>query len=252
MNSLLQSSKKFIERNGSTILTCIGGVGVVATTVLAVKATPKAIELLEQTEVEKDEPLTVLEKIQVAAPVYIPTILVGASTIACIFGANILNKRQQASLLSAYALLDNSYKEYKKKVTELYGEDADAHVRSELAKDAYKESDVEYEDDKLLFYDEYRQEYFNATMEDVLSAEYTLNRDFSYHGYAVLNEFYDLLKLPRTPYGDILGWAAWEIHDRQWYSWIEFNHRKVELEDGMECYIIEILTEPRPDFEEDY
>lgn len=252
MNNVLESSKKFLKRNGSTILTCVGSIGVVATTIAAVKATPKAIKLLEQAEVQKEEPLTVLEKVYVAAPTYIPTILLGVSTIACIFGANALNKRQQAALMSAYALLDNSYKEYKKKVTELYGDDADVRVRSELAKDAYEESDIEYEDNKLLFYDEYRQEYFNATMEDVLTAEYVLNRDFSYHGYVVLNEFYDLLKLPRTDYGDILGWAAWEIHDRQWYSWIEFNHRKVELEDGMECYIIEILTEPRPDFEEDY
>ncbi len=252
MNNLLQSSKNFIKRNGSTILTCVGSIGVVATTVMAVKATPKAVRLLEEAEAQKEETLTTFEKVKVAAPVYIPTILLGVSTIACVFGANALNKRQQASLLSAYALLNNSYKEYKKKVTELYGEDADANVRTELAKDAYAESDIEYEDNKLLFYDEYRQEYFNATMEDVLTAEYVLNRDFSYHGYSTLNEFYDLLKLPRTDYGDILGWAAWEIYERQWYNWIEFNHRKVELEDGMECYIIEILTEPRPDFEEDY
>jgi hypothetical protein len=250
MNKLLESSKKFIKRNGSTILTCVGSVGVVATTVMAVKSTTKAVKLLEQAEVQKEEPLTVLEKIKVAGPSYIPVVLVGVSTIACIFGANVLNKRQQASLLSAYALLDNSYKEYKKKVTELYGEDADAHVRSELAKDAYKESDVEYEDNKLLFYDEYRQEYFNATMEDVLQAEYILNRDFSYHGYATLNDFYDLLKLPRTDYGEVLGWNSYMLQEYQWYSWIEFYHRKVELEDGMECYIIEIVTDPVPDFEE--
>jgi hypothetical protein len=177
MNNVLQSSKKFIKRNGSTILTCIGSVGVVATTVMAVKATPKAVKLLEQAEVQKEEPLTVLEKIRVAGPSYIPTILVGVSTIACIFGANILNKRQQAALLSAYALLDNSYKEYKKKAAELYGENADQHIREEIAKDDYEESDIEVEDNKLLFYDEYRREYFNATMEDVLMAEYTLNRD---------------------------------------------------------------------------
>lgn len=250
MNKLLESSMKFIKRNGSTILTCVGSVGVVATTVMAVKSTTKAVKLLEQAEVQKEEPLTVLEKIKVAGPSYIPVVLVGVSTIACIFGANVLNKRQQASLLSAYALLDNSYKEYKKKVTELYGENADAHVRSELAKDAYKESDVEYEDNKLLFYDEYRQEYFNATMEDVLQAEYILNRDFSYHGYATLNDFYDLLKLPRTDYGEVLGWNSYMLQEYQWYSWIEFYHRKVELEDGMECYIIEIVTDPVPDFEE--
>ena len=251
MNNILEGSKKFIKRNGATILTCVGSVGVVATTVMAVKATPKAIELLEQAEVGKDEPLTVLEKIQVAGPSYIPTILIGVSTIACVFGANALNKRQQASLLSAYALIDNSYKEYKKKVSALYGENADANVRSEIAKDHYEESDIEYEDDKVLFYDEYRREYFNATMEEVLTAEYTLNRDFSYHGYATLNEFYDLLKLPRTDFGEILGWSSFMVHEYQWYSWIEFNHRKVELEDGRECYIIEIITDPVPNFEDD-
>ena len=252
MNDLLKYSKKFIKRNGSTILTCMGGIGVVATTVMAVKATPKALELLEQAEIEKDESLTILEKIQIAGPSYIPTILVGASTIACIFGANVLNKRQQASLLSAYALLDNSYKEYKKKVSELYGEEANKNIQNELAKDSYKEADVEYEDNKLLFYDEYSQQYFNSTMEDVLRAEYILNHDFSYHGYATLNEFYDLLKLPRTDYGDILGWNSYLIYEHQWHTWIEFNHRKVELEDGMECYILEIVTDPIPDFEEVY
>lgn len=250
MNNLLQSSKKFIERNGSTILTCIGGVGVVATTVAAVKATPKAVRLLEQAEAKKEEPLTMLEKVQVAAPSYIPTILIGVSTIACIFGANMLNKRQQASLLSAYALLDNSYKEYKKKVTELYGDDADQNVRNELAKDNYNDSDIEYEDDKLLFYDEYSRQFFNATMEEVLNAEYTLNRDLSYHGYVKLNELYDLLKLPRTDFGEVLGWSSNMIFECQWYCWIEFHHRKVVMDDGLECYILEILTEPIPDFEE--
>jgi hypothetical protein len=40
------------------------------------------------------------------------------------------------------------------------------------------------------------------------------------------------------------------IHEYQWYAWVEFNHRKVVMDDGLECYIIEILTEPVPDFEE--
>ena len=91
MNNLLLSCKKFINRNGSTILTTIGGVGVVATTVMAVKATPKAVQLLEEAELQKDEPLTVIDKIKVAGPIYIPTIITGAATIACIFGANVLN-----------------------------------------------------------------------------------------------------------------------------------------------------------------
>lgn len=249
MNNLLQSSKIFLKRNASTILTCVGSVGVVATSVMAVKATPKALTLLENAEEKKGEKLTKLETLKIAGPSYIPAIIIGTSTIACIFGANILNKRQQAALISAYALLDNSYKEYINKVNELYGEDADGNIREEIAKDKYKDSDIETEDDKLLFYDEYSMKYFNATMEDVIRAEYEVNRLLAEHNSVFLNEFYDLLGLPKMDYGEVLGWSSYELMESTWKPWIDFNHRKVELEDGMECYILEILTDPIPDFE---
>ena len=104
----------FIKRNAPTILTCLGAVGVIVTAVMAVKGTPKALTLLENAKEEKEEELTKLEKIKIAGPVYIPAIITGAATIACIFGSNSISKNQQATLMSAYALLDNSYKEYKK------------------------------------------------------------------------------------------------------------------------------------------
>ena len=69
MSTLLSRSKSFVNRNGSTILTCLGGAGVIATTVMAVKATPKAVELLEQAKQEKGEELTKLEVVAVAGPV---------------------------------------------------------------------------------------------------------------------------------------------------------------------------------------
>ena len=113
--------RPFIKKNAPTILTCIGAAGVIVTTVMAVKETPKALSLLEDAEEEKGEELTKWEKVKIAGPVYIPSIITGAATIACIFGSNVISKRQQATLTTAYALLDNSYKEYKKKVDEVYG-----------------------------------------------------------------------------------------------------------------------------------
>ena len=127
----------FLKRNGSIILTVLGGAGVVATAVTAVKATPKAIKLIEVYEEQKGENLTMLEKVKVAGPNYIPAILIGVGTITCIFGANVLNKRTQASLMSAYALIDNSYKEYKKKVTELYGDETHKEVISSITLSLY-------------------------------------------------------------------------------------------------------------------
>ena len=247
MNKWMYNSARYLKRNMPTILTCVGGAGVIATTVTAVKATPKATALLQQAKKEKGEKLTAFEKVKVAGPVYVPTILLGTGTLACIFGANALNKRQQASLMSAYALLDSSYREYKDKVIELYGKKADEEVREELAKDKYEENPYPLDDGKVLFYDEYGQRYFESTMEDVMEAEYLLNRDFQYHGISVLNDFYDLLKLPKTEFGCYLGWSTCWLAETQWYAFIEFHHKKVEMDDGMECYIIEILTEPVPE-----
>ena len=81
----------FFKRNASTILTCVGGVGVIATAVLAVKATPKAYERIEKAKKEKGEELTKFETVKAAAHSYIPTVAVGVGTLVCIFGANALN-----------------------------------------------------------------------------------------------------------------------------------------------------------------
>ena len=89
----------FIKRNAPTILTCLGAIGVIATAVMAVKGTPKALTLLENAKEEKEEELTKLEKFKIAGPVYTPAIITGAATIACIFGSNIISKNQQAAII---------------------------------------------------------------------------------------------------------------------------------------------------------
>lgn len=249
MNKLLRQSKVFLSRNASTILTCMGGAGVIATSVLAVKATPKALKIVEMAKEEKGEELTKMEIVKVAGPAYIPAVAVGVTTIACIFGANVLNKRQQASLMSAYALIDSSYKEYKNKVIELYGEEADAHVREEIAKDHYKDEDIEVEDGKQLFYDEYSERYFESTMEKVITAEYAINRKISTWGGVDLNEFYEALDIAPVDYGNHVGWSSGMLFDTAWSSWLDFDHEKVELDDGLEVYILRFAVEPMYDYE---
>lgn len=249
-------SVRFAKKNAPTILTCIGAAGVVGTAVLTAKASIKASKLLEEAENEKGEELTTLETIQVAGPSYIPAAVVGISTIACIFGANILNKRHQASLASAYALIDNSYRQYKNKVKELYGEETHNNIIDAIAKEQPKEVHIsagglvsnysqEIDDDSetRLFYDEYSKRYFETTAEKVLLAEYHLNRNYILRGFARLNEFYEFLGLDKTDYGDAVGWdVCGEIY------WIDFNHRKVVIgddTDSFECYVIEMPYYPR-------
>ena len=238
------NASSFFKKNSSTILTCIGGVGVVATWVMAVKATPKALKLIEKSKEEKGEDLTTFEMVKIAGPVYIPSIITGAATIACIFGANILNKRVQASIISAYALADNSYKEYKKKVEELYGEGADRRVTQEIAKDKYDETDILVDGEKELFYDNFSMRYFESTMENVIRAEYDLNRALSVDNYACVNEFYDFLGIEKIEGGSSLGWSEAELFENTWCSWLDFRHEKVVMDDGLECYIVYMSEEP--------
>ena len=253
MNSLLSKSQTFLKRNSATILTCVGAAGVVATTVTAVKATPKALTLLETAKEEKGEELTTLEKVKIAGPVYIPAAALGVSTLACIFGANVLSHRGQASLMSAYALVDSGYKDYKKKVDDLYGEEAGSQVRAEIAKDKYEDQPVKMvSDGNRLYYDYYSERYFESTPFAVQRAEYEVNRSLMMDEGVNLNEWYELLDLEPLEHGRDFGWTTYANMDAYWQTWIDFHHEKVVMDDGLECIIITFGQEPYPDFEEWY
>lgn len=243
--------KKFIKKNASTILTCAGGLGVIATATMAAKATPKVLDTLKEAETEKGEKLTKFETVLTGAPVYIPTALIGLATITCIFGANILNKRTQAALISGYALLDSSYKDYRNKVTEMYGKNADQDVKNEVAKDKYQDTDVEGTDDdgKTLFYDTFSQRYYRVTSEAMVRAEHDINKILNEHGAASLNEYYDFLGIPAVDYGEHIGWSSAQMYEMYWNSWLHFNKTKVIMDDGLECVIVD-FTEPFIKFEE--
>lgn len=246
--------KPFIKKNAPTILTCIGAAGVVATTVMAVKATPKALTILKDAEEEKGEKLTKWEKVNVAGPVYIPTVITGAATIACIFSSNIISKRQQAALTSAYALLDSSYREYKKKVEELHGEEAGEQIRAEIAKDKYAGDGELLEDDKELFFDFYSGRYFESTKEMVMWAQYETNRAMFVNGAVSLNEYYAFLGLEQKPEYELVGWSCGQIEEMYWHPWIEFTYEDIIIDEeseesgGMECTIIHLAMEPFIDY----
>lgn len=261
MNGLLNQARLFCKKNGSTILTFAGGIGVVVTAVTAAKATPKALVRLNEAEKEKGDELTKFEKVKAAGPVYIPSVVIGVGTIVCIFGANVLNKRHQAALVSAYTLVDSSYKEYQQKLKELYGEEAHQEIIDAIAAEKaenvginspgfIKQSSL-YVDEQCgetrLFYIECEQRFFEATLEQVISAEYHTNRNYSLRGYSVLNEFYEFLGLEPTEYGDEVGWCSYD----EFTFWIDFNNRKTEI-NGLECVVIDMPYGPDMEWKEYY
>ena len=247
----------YLKRAAPTILTVAASGGIVASVVFAVRDTPKAMRLLDEAEREKGRKLTKAEAVVTAAPVYIPTVVTGASAIACVVGANILNKRQQAALAGAYALIGNSYKKYRNKVREIYGEEAHRRIIEELSVETCEDRNIEAptfvtsasldfrdeNEETHIFHDVFSDRYFETTVSKVLQAEYHLNRNFTMGANVSLNDFYDFLGLKRTDFGDAVGWSM-----ETGLSWIDFDHRKTTLKDGTVCYAIIMVFEPDTGF----
>lgn len=225
----------YLKHNSPTILSIVGSIGVVATTISAVKATPKALALLD----DKPDDSSTVEIIKTTWKCYIPTAMIGLSTIACIFGANALNKNRQAALTSAYMLLDNAYKEYKSKVGILLGDDANVHIQKSIVEDKYEKIDISVDDEKQLFYEYNYGEFFERTKMEVLNAEYNFNKLFASRGYATLNDFYELLDLPLSQEGNVIGWTV-----QEGYSLVDFEHELLIMDDGLECIYINLPVSP--------
>lgn len=254
MNKLIYKSKTYLRKSSPTILTVLSSLGVITTAVLTATATPDAVDNIKADSRRNHDGdpygYSTMEAVQSGWKYYIPATLVGISTIACIFGANVLNKKSQASITSAYAMLNESYRRYRKAANDIYGEDADASIFAEASKKVYLHSDgfslydPDTDDsDILLFYEPYSKRYFNATMASVINAQYHLNRNLVLRGSCDMNELYIFLGLDTEEDGDTVGWDMDELMDGG-TMWLDFDNRRTKLDDGLECYIVSPIWEP--------
>lgn len=237
------SSKHFFTKHGSLILTLAAEASTIYAVVSAVQATPKALE-----NVKENNAQTKLEIARAAWENYIPTAVALSISLTCVFGAHVFNQKQQKSIIGAYLLLEQSYKEYHQKIVELQGHEFDDKIKTEVAKEKFTKSQIIKSDNDSscddLFYDEYSGRYFNSTVENVLLAEYHFNRNFILCGSASLNEFYEFLGIPPVTGGELLGWDLYEGPVNYGYSWVDFDHTFAVNDDGLECYIISIPFPP--------
>lgn len=228
--------ERFIRQNKSSILAISGAIGMVASVGLAIRNTAKYKDIMRCPS-KDDKPMDNIERLKVAVPLYLPVVLLTGSSLACIISATVLNAKQQKSITAAYILLENGFKQYKDKVEELYGGDATRTIETEITNDKFEEKNPQMKNSENdLFYDEYRDEFFESSLDLVREAMYHVNRNFILRGYSTLNEVYDFLNLSHTEQGDILGWSA----DYGWcyygYSWIDYYCERRESRDGTEYY----------------
>lgn len=240
----MTNAQYLIKKYSPTILTSLSIIGVVTTTILGIKATPKALKLINEAEEKKQDKLTTKEVVKVAWKPYIPTVLSCFTTIGTILSLHIINTRTQVSLISAYAALNNLHQEYIEKTKELYGEDADHEIREAIARDRLPPV-PQIGEGVQQFFDYQSLRFFESTIEDVLAAENALNAEFAASGTVTMNDFYRLLGLEPLSYGNEIGWF-----DNGIYFEIQFENQLCKMdigddrEDKIDVFIINAITDP--------
>ena len=247
--NLVSNTRQFANKHSPEILTGIGIAGMITTTVLAVRATPKALELLEEKKNEDwvDE-LSPLEVVKTAWRPYVPAAVTGVASVACLIGASSVNVKRNAALATAYKLSETALTEYREKVVETIGEKKEKTVRDKVAEERVKKNPVSKSEvivtnnGTTLCFDPISARYFKSSIDKIKRAENELNKQMLHDisGYVSLNEFYDELGLDHTSVGDDLGWNVDRLIDISFSSQLNDN--------GEPSVVLDYLVAPKYDF----
>ena len=248
LSSISKVIRGAITKHSPEILTGIGIAGMITTTIMAVRATPKALILIEERKEEIDvDKLTPIELIKTTWTCYIPAAITGGLSIICLIGASSVNARRNAALATAYTLSESALKEYQEKVIETIGEKKEKTVRDAIAKDRIDKNPVSSreviitEKGNTLCYDAISGRYFKSDIDKLKKAENELNRRMRDEMYISLNDFYYEIGLNPISIGDDLGWNI----D---HGYIELNFSSQLSDDGNPCLVIDYQVAPRYEY----
>ena len=242
----------FIKRNMPTILSIGAAVGVVVSNILTNKASIQATLKVDEIEKKKHRELTFIEEVKVVAPIYAPSIVVGAATIGCIFGSNFLNKKQLAALAGAMSILQANFKRYRTEVVNEVGKEKEENIwkasrpNGESLYKTVSEQESKFVDTTGLtfFIDSLTDEGFYTDKATVESAILKLNRKLQMNPNqtVTLNEFRNDLDLHPTNFGNIVGWSKIDVDEYDTTDpWIDIQLVPFENTDG---YYIRYLSLP--------
>lgn len=245
ITNIIKGIKASISRHSPEILTGIGIAGMVTTTILAVKATPKAIKLIEaEKQAKRVDALSPVDTVKTVWKCYIPAAMTGVSSIACLIGSNAINAKRNAALTTVYTLSEMARNEYKEKVIETIGEKKERTIKERVDAERIKKDPVSKkeviitEKGTTLCYDHVFGRYFKSDIDLINRAMNKINREIVINMYASLNDFYAELGLSPVEMGYDLGW---NIDD----GTIEIEPSSQLADDGTPCLVIDYSVSPK-------
>lgn len=246
----IKSAGRVLTKYSPGILTGIGITGMIGATFMAVKATPKALYLIEAKKEESEvEELTPVETIKTCWKCYIPATLTTVVSAVCLIGASTVSAKRNAALATAYSISEAALREYQEKVVEVVGEKKEKAVRDAVAKnqierDPVTKSEVVIIDSNsnTLCYEPLSGRYFKSTIDKIKKAEIKLDRQMIQEMYVSLNDFYWEIGLDGTDLGDQMGWNL-----SKGYMDLSFSSQLAD--DGTPCAVIVYGIPPVYDYQ---
>lgn len=247
---LFKEVQTFVTDHSPEILTGLGIGGMITTTVLAVKATPKALTLIKDKQEElypdSTQKMTPAQTIKATWKCYIPAAVTGITSIACLIGASSVNARRNAALATAYNLSATALAEYKEKVVETVGEKKEQAIRDKVAEERIKKEPVNNSaiivsgTGNTRCFDTITKRRFISDIEQIKRIVNELNRRMiNGDDYVSLNEFYYELGLTDgCDIGDELGWNVTR-------GLIEIDFSAQLDTDGVPCIVLDYSVAPK-------
>lgn len=244
-----------LKKHSPEILMVAGIAGTVVSAVIACKATTKVNKIVEDTKNDIEKVHTATEKgvTEAGEPysaedskkdltiiyaqtgiqfikLYAPAVILGTLSITSILASNNILRKRNVALGVAYATIDKSFKEYRGRVIERFGEQVDNELKYGIKAKKFEEIEVDPETGKekkvkktvMVADPNLKSDY--AVYFDNKSRNYETNLDYNRmflkaqqafandklqtRGHLFLNEVLDDLDLPRTPAGQIVGWTV--------------------------------------------
>ena len=235
----MKNVRNSLKQHSPEILTGIGITGMISTTIMAVRATPKALTLLDDeikyrivnNNADDEENIEGLIKvaddkygeyghyrlptkdvIKTTWLCYIPAAITGTISTICLIGASSINFRRNAALATAYAISETALKEYQEKVIETIGEKKECEIHDSLVKDKIEKKQANQNEIIItgkggtLCCDLLTGRYFESNIDEIKKIVNELNHQLLTEMYISLNDFYYELGLDTVKLGDVLGW----------------------------------------------
>lgn len=251
ITNFIKNAQFVLSKHSPEILTGLGIAGMITTTILAVKATPKAMKICEAEKLDRvtdyEKEPTKFEYVKLCWKCYIPAVVTGTMSIACLIGASSVNLRRNAALATAYKLSETALTEYKEKVVETIGEKKEKTIKDAIAKDHVEKNPVKQQEvivtgkGETLCYDELCGRYFRSDIDKLKKIENELNRRMRDEMYISLNEFYYEVGLDDIAAGHDIGWNI----DK---GYIELSFSSQLASDGTPCLVVSFSNPPKYNF----